>query len=154
MTNIASATIVRTTVRGNSVRMTNVGGSVRAGVGGISTDEGVSLVLRDSTIANNSVHGSTSPGAGVTAFAGGIELEGKIEVSGSRIIGNEVRAESPGRLHRRRRWGHRGRGLQPVLISDTVVPATASVPSRQAVSRSPSAAASPTAASSRCAERS
>ena len=70
--NIASATIVRTAVRGNSVRMTNVGGSVRAGVGGISTDEGVSLVLRDSTIANNSVCGSTSfPGAGVTAFAGG-----------------------------------------------------------------------------------
>ena len=96
VTNIASATIVRTTVRGNSVRMTNIGGSMRAGVGGISTDEGVSLVLRDSTVANNSVHGSTSfPGAGVTAFAGGIELEGKIEVSGSRIIGNEVRAESP-----------------------------------------------------------
>ena len=68
-------------------------------MGGISTDENVSLVLRDSTIAHNSVHGTTFlPGAGVTAFAGGIELEGEIEVSGSRIIGNEVRAESPRRL--------------------------------------------------------
>ena len=122
VTNIASATIVRTTVRGNSVRMTNVGGSVRAGVGGISTDEGVSLVLRDSTIANNSVYGSTSfPGAGVTAFAGGIELEGKIEVSGSRIIGNEVRAESPAGFAGAGGGGIEAEGLQPVLISDTVV---------------------------------
>ena len=91
-TNVADATIVRTIVRGNSVRMTNVGGSVLAGVGGISTDENVSLVLRDSTVAHNRVHASTSlPGAGVTAFAGGIELEeGAVEVSRSRIIGNEV----------------------------------------------------------------
>jgi hypothetical protein len=122
VTNVASATIVRTTVRGNSVRMTNVGGGVLAGVGGISTDENVSLVLRDSTIAHNSVHGSTSlPGAGVTAFAGGIELEGEIEVSGSRVIGNEVRAESPAGFAGAGAGGIEAEGLQPVLISDTVV---------------------------------
>jgi hypothetical protein len=102
--------------------MTNVGGGVLAGVGGISTDENVSLVLRDSTIAHNSVHGSTSlPGAGVTAFAGGIELEGEIEVSGSRVIGNEVRAESPAGFAGAGAGGIEAEGLQPVLISDTVV---------------------------------
>ena len=122
VTNVADATIVRTIVRGNSVRMTNVGGSVRAGVGGISTDEGVSLVLRDCTIASNSVHASTTvPGAGVTAFAGGIELEGAVEVSRSRIVGNEVRAEGPAGFIGAGGGGIEAEGREPVLVSDSVI---------------------------------
>ena len=123
VTNVADATIVRTIVRGNSVRMTNVGGSVLAGVGGISTDENVSLVLRDSTVAHNRVHASTYlPGAGVTAFAGGIELwEGAVEVSRSRIIGNEVRAEGPAGFTGAGGGGIEAEGREPVLVSDSVI---------------------------------
>jgi hypothetical protein len=122
VTNVASATITRTVVRGNSVRMTNVGGDTLAGVGGISTDEDVSLVLHDSTVTGNSVHASTSAsGAGATAFAGGVELEGTVEVSGTRIIGNEVHAESPSGFTGAAAGGVEAEGLQPVVVSDSVV---------------------------------
>jgi hypothetical protein len=96
LTGDASGTITRTIVRGNRVEGTNDTGPVLAGIGGISTDPDVSLVLRDSTIDHNSVSAtSTAPGANANAYAGGIELQGMTEVTGSRFVANEVRARAP-----------------------------------------------------------
>jgi hypothetical protein len=122
VTDVAAATITRTIVQGNSVRMTNVGAGAFAGVGGISTDENVSLVLRDSTVAQNSVFASTSaPGAEAVVFAGGIELEGEIEVTRTRVIGNRLRAESPAGFTGAGGGGIEAEGLQPVLVTDSLV---------------------------------
>ena len=96
LTNDASATITGTVVRDNHVEVTNADGPAFAGVGGISTSPGVSLRLRDSTVARNHVSARiTAPGADVTAYAGGLEIQGHVKVTGSRFIANEVDAFVP-----------------------------------------------------------
>lgn len=118
----SSATITRTIVRGNSVRAANAGGDVLAGVGGISTDEDVTLVLRDSAVDHNTVSVSVSAaGANAIAFAGGLEIEGDVEVSGSHFIGNEVRASTPGGTTVAAGGGIQAGSLEPVSVSDSIV---------------------------------
>lgn len=93
LTHVAWATITRTIVRDNRVEVTNSEGSAFAGVGGISTSPDVFLRLRESTIARNHVSAHvTVPGAHATAYAGGLEIQGDVKVTGSRFIANEVDA--------------------------------------------------------------
>jgi hypothetical protein len=56
VTAAGSAMITRTTVRDNTVRGVNVGCDAMVGVGGISTDPGVTFVLRDCAVSHNSVY--------------------------------------------------------------------------------------------------
>ncbi|HEU0335946.1 MAG TPA: hypothetical protein VFR43_05290 [Gaiellaceae bacterium] len=122
VTQSGAATIVRTAVNGNSVRAANAGGAVLAGVGGISTDEDVSLVLRNSSVSQNSVSVSVSPeGANAVAFAGGLEIEGAVEVSGSRFVANNVRASGPSGLVASAGGGIFAEALAPVSVSDSFV---------------------------------
>jgi hypothetical protein len=68
------------------------------------------------------VFASTSaPGAEAVVFAGGIELEGEIEVTRTRVIGNRLRAESPAGFTGAGGGGIEAEGLQPVLVTDSVV---------------------------------
>jgi hypothetical protein len=118
----SSATISRTIVRGNSVRATNAGGDVLAGVGGISTDEDVTLVLRDSAVDHNSVSvDASAAGAGAIAIAGGLEIEGDVAVTGSRFIGNEVRASTPAGTTVAAGGGIFAGSVEPVSVSDSLV---------------------------------
>jgi hypothetical protein len=118
----SSAAITRTMVGGNSVRATNAGGDVLAGVGGISTDEGVTLVLRDSAVDHNSVSVDVSvAGGNAIAFAGGLEIEGDVEVSGSHFIGNAVRASTPAGTTVAAGGGIQAGSVEPVSLSDSIV---------------------------------
>jgi hypothetical protein len=120
----SSATITSTIVHGNSVRATNAGGDVLAGVGGISTDEDVTLVLRDSAVDHNSVSVAVSAaGANAIAFAGGLEIEGDVEVSRSRFIGNEVRTSTPAGNTLAAGGGILAGSVEAVSVSDSVVAA-------------------------------
>ncbi len=122
LTGSASGTITRTTVRGNKVEATNDSGPVLAGLGGINTDPDVSLVLRDSTIDHNSVNAtSTAPEASATAFAGGIELEGVAEVTGSRFVANEVIARAPAGFPVAVGGGLFADAFAPASVSDSLV---------------------------------
>ena len=122
LTGNASATITRTTVRGNSVEVTNDSGPVLAGIGGINTDPDVSLVLRDSTIDHNSVSAtSTAPGASATAYAGGLELQGVVEVTGSRFVANEVIARAPTGFPVAAGGGLFAYAFAPASVSDSLV---------------------------------
>jgi hypothetical protein len=87
--------IERTTIVGNAVVATNTVGSAVAGEGGISTDPTVTLVLRDSTIEDNTVTATaTAAGAAATAFAGGVELQGSARLDGVRVTGNLASVET------------------------------------------------------------
>jgi hypothetical protein len=122
LTGSASGTITRTTVRGNNVEATNDSGPVTAGLGGINTDPNVSLVLRDSTIDHNSVNAtSTAPEASATAFAGGVELEGVVEVTGSRFVANEVIARAPAGFPVAVGGGLFASAFAPASVSDSLV---------------------------------
>lgn len=122
VTGDGSATITRTAVRGNRVRASSAGGDLLAGVGGISTDDDTSLVLRDSAVDRNTVDvGVSAAGANAIAIAGGLELEGVVQVSGSSFVGNEVRVESPTGLAGAAGGGLLAGSRQPVGISDSVV---------------------------------
>jgi hypothetical protein len=126
VTQSATATIVRTIVRDNSVRATNAAGSVLAGAGGISTDEGVSLVLRDSAVSHNSVSVSvSSEEANAVAFGGGIEIEGDVEVTSSGFVGNDVRVGTLSGLAAAVGGGILAESVQPVAVSDSLVAANA-----------------------------
>jgi hypothetical protein len=117
-----SAAITRTTVRGNSVEARNDSGPVLAGGGAIGTDEGVSLLLRDSAINHNSVSAtSTAPGAIATAYAGGLEIQGVEEVTGSRFFANEVRASAPAGFPVAAGGGIFAWTFAPATVSDSVV---------------------------------
>jgi hypothetical protein len=122
ITGQASATILRTAVRGNAVRATNNAGSVSAGAGGISTEEDITLVLRDSVVAHNSVRATAAAedGSAVT-FAGGVEIEGNVEVSGSSFVGNSVRASAPAGLAAGAGGGIHAASLEPVTVTDSIV---------------------------------
>jgi hypothetical protein len=118
----ASGTITRTIVRGNRVEGTNDGGPVLAGIGGITTDPDVSLVLRDSTVDHNSVSAtSTAPGANANAYAGGLEVQGVTEVTGSRFVANEVRARAPAGFPVASGGGIFAWAFAPASVSDSVV---------------------------------
>jgi hypothetical protein len=89
------AIIDGSTISGNSVTARNEAGGVVAGGGGLGTGPGVTLTLRDSTIAGNEVTAiAVADGAPATAFAGGLRLEGSVEVSGLRVVANRVMAET------------------------------------------------------------
>jgi hypothetical protein len=95
---------------------------VTAGLGGINTDSDVSLVLRDSTIDHNSVTAtSTAPEASATAFAGGIELEGVAEVTGSRFVANKVIARAPAGFPVAVGGGLFADAFAPASVSDSLV---------------------------------
>ena len=96
LNDVASARITRTIVRDNRVEVTNADGPAFAGSGGISSSPDVFLRLRDSIVARNHVSASVGvPGAGATAYAGGIEIQGNTKVTGSRFIDNEVEVFVP-----------------------------------------------------------
>jgi hypothetical protein len=119
--NTGSATVTRTIVRGNVVRSTNsVGGSLSAS-GGIDGDSGL-LVLRDSLVERNRVDVSVSaPGATGIAFAGGVGIEGRADVSGTHVIGNEIRSSVPAGFAAASAAGLAAFSDEPVLVSDSVV---------------------------------
>ena len=122
VTSDASATISRTIVNGNSVQGTNLGGDGVAGAGGISTDPDVTLVLKDSAVDNNSVSLAVSaPGAGGTAFAGGLEIEGNVSVRRCQFIGNEVHATTASGTIIVIAGGLETRSLVPLTVSDSIV---------------------------------
>jgi hypothetical protein len=123
VTGDASATITRTLVRDNSVRGANAGGDATVGVGGISTDPGVTFVLRDSAVNHNSVSLQTTDGSSATAFVGGLDLEGHVEVSHCQFIGNDVRATTSSGTTIAIGGGLETRGLEQFTISDSLVAA-------------------------------
>jgi hypothetical protein len=122
VTQFGSATITHTIVRENTVRGRNAIGDVLAGVGGISTDEDVALILRDSAVDHNTVSVSVSaPGANAIAFAGGLEIEGDVEVSRSQFIGNQVRVSTPAGTTVGVGGGIQAVSVKPVSVSDSII---------------------------------
>jgi hypothetical protein len=132
VTEQATATVVRATVSGNSVYGRNTAGDVLAGAGGISTDPDVKLALRDSTVDGNSVSIDVpAQGGGATAFAGGLEVEGDVAISGSRFIGNSVRATTVAGTTLAIGGGLETRGLTTIALDDSVVAANTVVATSQ-----------------------
>jgi hypothetical protein len=91
----ANATITGTTISGNHVSSTNVGGDAQANSGGLDVDG--SLLLVDSRVDRNTVRTSVPPSSGNLASAafGGIEVTGAATIRNSSISGNLLRAVSP-----------------------------------------------------------
>ena len=92
----ATATIVRTTISGNSVSSSNVGGDAQATSGGLDVDG--SLLLVDSRVDQNTVRASVPPSSGNFAGAvfGGLEVSGVATIRNSRIADNTLTAVSEG----------------------------------------------------------
>jgi hypothetical protein len=121
VTAAGSATITRTTVRDNTVRGVNVGGDAMVGVGGISTDPGVTFVLRDCAVSHNSVYLQTTGGSSDIANVGGLDLEGHVDVSRCQFVGNTVQAKTSSGFTIAIAGGLETRGLEPFTISDSLV---------------------------------
>jgi hypothetical protein len=91
----STTVIERCAIRGNSAFASNDVGTVIAGAGAISTDPAIVLTMRDSRIANNIVTAAvTADGSSAVSYAGGIELEGSVDVSNVRVVSNEARVET------------------------------------------------------------
>jgi hypothetical protein len=90
----ASATIRNTAVNGNSATAVDPVGDTTAFSGGIDADG--SLVLRDSTVSNNRVSGTS--GGGVFLDSGALEIEGAATISNTRFTGNSLSAIAPAGL--------------------------------------------------------
>lgn len=90
----ASAMIARTTISGNTVSSTNLGGDAQAVSGGIDADG--SLLLVDSRVDHNRVVASVPPSSGFLAGAvfGGIEVQGVATIRDSSVSGNVLDATS------------------------------------------------------------
>ena len=90
----ANATITGTSISGNHVGSTNVGGDASANSGGLDVDG--SLLLLDSRVDRNTVRTSVPPSSGSLASAafGGIEVTGAATIRDSSISGNFLRAVS------------------------------------------------------------
>ena len=90
----ANAMISGTTISGNHVASTNVGGDAQANSGGI--DEDGSLLLVDSSVDHNTVNVSVPPSSGNLASAsfGGIQVTGVATIRNSSISHNVLTAVS------------------------------------------------------------
>ena len=90
----ANATITGTTISGNHVASTNVGGDAQANSGGL--DEDGSLLLVDSRVDHNTVRVSVPPSSGNLASAsfGGIQVTGVATIRNSSISHNVLTAVS------------------------------------------------------------
>jgi hypothetical protein len=84
----ANAAITGTTISGNRVASTNVGGDASANSGGLDVDG--SLLLVDSRVDRNTVRTSVPPSSGNLASAAfaGIEVTGAATIRNSSISGN------------------------------------------------------------------
>ena len=83
-----AATIRNSRITGNRAFATNLLGDSLAFAGGIDDDG--SLVLRDSTVADNQVRGTS--GDSVFLDAGALEIEGTATIRNTRFTGNSVSA--------------------------------------------------------------
>jgi hypothetical protein len=90
----ANATITGTTISGNHVASTNVGGDASANSGGLDVDG--SLLLADSRVDHNTVRTSVPPSSGNLASAAfaGIEVTGVATIRNTSISGNLFTAVS------------------------------------------------------------
>jgi hypothetical protein len=119
----ASATIRSTTITGNSVSSTNTVGDAIAFSGGLHADG--PIVLRDSTISDNSVAAATATGstgrADVDSGAG--EINADATITNTRFTGNSATARSSAGV------AHAGAGaivtaaFDRMTISDSVISA-------------------------------
>jgi hypothetical protein len=89
----ASATVRNTTIIGNSLSSTNTVGDAFAFSGGLHTDG--PIVLRDSTISDNSVAATATGSTGrAEADSGAGEMNTDATISNARFAGNSVTATS------------------------------------------------------------
>jgi hypothetical protein len=90
----ANATISGTSISGNHVRSTNLGGDAQANSGGLDVDG--SLLLVNSRVDRNTVDTSVPPATGNLASAafGGLEVTGGATIRNSSVSGNLLRAVS------------------------------------------------------------
>jgi hypothetical protein len=117
----ASATIRSTTITGNSVRSTNTVGDAIAFSGGLHTDG--PIVLRDSTISDNSVAAATAPGSTGRADvdSGGSEINTDATISNTRFTGNSATATSSGGVAHAAAGGILTAALERMTISDSAI---------------------------------
>jgi Right handed beta helix region len=118
----ASATIRGTTITGNSVRSTNTIGDAIAFSGGLHANG--PIVLRDSTVSDNSVSAATATGS--TGKADADSGAGEIDdatVSNTRFTGNSVSATSPAGTARASAGAFIAAAEDRLTISDSLISA-------------------------------
>jgi hypothetical protein len=116
----ASATIRRTTITGNAISSTNTLGDAVAFSGGLHANG--RLLLRDSTVTDNTVRATTAAGSTGTAHvdSGAGEIDDGT-VSNSRFTGNRLTATSSAGEAHAEAGGIMTAAVEGLTISDSVI---------------------------------